>query len=102
MLGLGLGAFRKIAQVAYNQTSLKASSSTSKFSVWNAAPYLTILNTSIPHFRSPSKAHLLEAMTNVFAEVERKFCLMLVDKMQLRLSRMSDTVTRHERSLMVC
>jgi hypothetical protein len=39
---------------------------------------------------------------NVSVEVERKFCLTLVDKMQLRLSRMSDTVTRHERSLLVC
>ena len=38
---------------------------------------------------------------NISAEVERKFCSMLVDKTQLRLSKMSDTVTRHERSLLV-
>ena len=36
------------------------------------------------------------------SEVERKFCSMLVDKTQLRLSRMLDTVTRHEKSSRVC
>lgn len=42
------------------------------------------------------------ADTHVFAEVERRSCLMLVDRMPLRLSRMLDTATRHGRSLMVC
>ena len=36
-------------------------------------------------------------IANIFSEVERKFYLMLVDKTQLRLSRMLDTVMRRER-----
>jgi len=44
----------------------------------------------------------LKVQANLSSEVERKFCLMLVDKMQLRLSRMLDTVMRHARSLKVC
>lgn len=41
-------------------------------------------------------------MLIVHVEVERKSCSMLADKMRPRLSRMSDTVTRRERSSMVC
>jgi hypothetical protein len=41
---------------------------------------------------------LEKKLTDFILVVEKKFCSMLVDKTQLRLSRMLDTVTRHGRS----
>jgi hypothetical protein len=46
--------------------------------------------------------HKMRPAANLHLEVERKFCSMLVDKMQLRLLRMLDTVTRPARFLRVC
>lgn len=105
-VSLSMGASGQVAQVAYTNRAAKPEDSDFFKKIlfpvqWPQTP----ISTSSTASRTPlSPLFLIFALNayvkiyaNLAAEVERKFYLMWEDKTLLRLSRMLDTVMRHER-----